>query len=105
MNVFAVSFRIHDDATYDDRYNTTQDAIIAHAAGRQWWAETTSFFLLKSNMKSKDLAAAINNNSKFDERKDLLVVINLDQSGYCVLGKHDDDTIKTLLNARKLVAS
>lgn len=102
MSLFAISFRIHKDATYDARWQSVNDAIMGERTGTHW-SEPTSFFLIQTGKNSLQLASAINLNSSFDESKDLLIVINLDQNGYKVLGKCADADVHALMQARKLV--
>ncbi len=103
MNLFAISFRIHNDATYAERYSSVNDAILAQRH-TTYWAEPTSFFLLDSTKNSAELATAINQTSKFAESKDLLIVINLNQRGYKVLGHYTDGDVDKLMTGRKLAA-
>jgi hypothetical protein len=100
MALFAVSFRIHDDASYEERYQSLVDALMLCAAPNKFWDRTTSFFLIENASNSAGLAEAIDQNSLFDESKDLLVVINLSQKGYKVLGKNTDPDIDELMKRR-----
>lgn len=61
------------------------------------------FYLIQSNKSSAQLADAINQSSKFAANKDFLIVINLDQNGYKVLGHCTDGDVHTLMAARRLV--
>ena len=63
------------------------------------------FLLLLPLTACGQIAEAINLNSKFAENKDLLIVINLDQNGYKVLGHSTDADVRTLMAARKLVVA
>lgn len=105
MSVFVVSFRIADETTrygsYADRWGSVNEAIQAKAKGRNYWKQTTSFFALESDENnSSDLASSINNNSKFDPDKDLLLVTNLSQKGYKVLGQNSDPDIDVIMGLR-----
>ncbi len=47
MAIFAISFRIHEDSTYEERYESLVDEIKNEAVGSTW-EETTSFYVIKS---------------------------------------------------------
>ena len=101
MAVFAISFRIHYDSTYDDRYASVVDAIKYEAQG-DYWDETTSFFLISSDKASKDLAFSIYALSKLAVSKDLLVVLNQNYKGASYAGTlHDRSLVKLLPHITK----
>lgn len=99
MAVFAITFRIHDDNDYDQRYSSVMDAI-QYEANNRWWDETTSFYLIESSKTSSNLAESIESKSDFSAEKDLLVVINLSRNGYKFIGKLTDIDIKQIMNNR-----
>lgn len=99
MAVFAITFTIHFDEDYDERYVSVNDAIKAEASGA-WWAETTSFYLIVSSKRSAEIADSIKANSDFASSKDLLVVINLSQSAYKIIGHLEDKDITSILSKR-----
>jgi hypothetical protein len=99
MAIFAITFRIEDDSTYASRYNSVV-AAIKGATTSTYWDEPTSFFLIESGKNSADVAAQIDANSTFDSKKDLLLVINLSQKGYKVLGHYTDKDLDVLLKKR-----
>jgi hypothetical protein len=47
MSIFAISFRIHEDSTYEARYESLVEEIKKEATGSTW-EETTSFFLIEN---------------------------------------------------------
>lgn len=97
MAIFAVTFRIHDDDSYRDRWSSVVDAIRAETTST-YWEEPTSFALIESGKSSADVADSIKNNSKLAPSKDLLVVINLSVTqGHKAIGKmHDSDFTKLM---------
>ena len=106
MTVFAVSFRIADQTsslgTYGERWQSVNNAIQGAARGTNYWKQTTSFFVLESDENSSpSLATVIDNASKLDKARDLLLVINLDQKGYKVLGVNPDSDLDKIMSLRK----
>lgn len=99
MAIFAITFRIHDDSTYDERYESVMAAITAQSTST-YWAETTSFYLIEAKKKSADLAAEIDANSKFADDRDLLVVINLTEKAHKAIGRVTDSDLEVLLKKR-----
>jgi hypothetical protein len=97
MAIFAITFRIHDDDTYQARWSSVVEAIRAETTS-EYWEEPTSFALIESGKSSSDVADSINNNSKLAPSKDLLVVINLSVTkGHKALGVvHDGDFQKLM---------
>lgn len=101
MALFAVTFRIKQDGSYTERYNSVVEAIkMAAVFTDKYWDETTSFFLIQSPDGASKLTALIASRSKFDENKDLVVVINLSQNDYAVSGHYEDDDINALMARR-----
>jgi len=52
MAIFALTFRIHEDAGYADRYNSVVLAI-KQCSHTKYWDEPTSFFLIENPSTSK----------------------------------------------------
>lgn len=101
MAIFAITFRIHDDASYHDRYQSVVDAIKTFAAqGNRYWDEPTSFFLIESTKNSENIAAQIKQNSDFAPSKDILLVINLSEKGYKAIGNVQDTDLDELMKKR-----
>jgi hypothetical protein len=100
MTIFAISFRIHEDSTYEERYESLVEQI-ANAATDSTWEETTSFYVIESaHTSSKSLCDELYNNSKILESKDLLLVINLSQKGYAQRGAKYPNTLDSLMRKR-----
>jgi len=92
MAIFAVTFRLHENPTYQERWESLVIAIRQETTST-YWDEPTSFFLIESNKSSADVADSIHANSKLDETVDLLVVINISTTkGHKAIGViHDTD--------------
>jgi hypothetical protein len=100
MAIFAITFRIHDDAGYSERYESVVLAINTIANG-QYWDEPTSFFLIENTTLNSDgLASKIDQLSSFSPSKDLLLVINLSQKGYKAIGNVKDNDLHELMKKR-----
>lgn len=100
MAIFSITFRIHSDTGYSERYNSVVEAIKQCCHGGHYWAEPTSFFLLENPSTSKKIAEYIDQNSTFDATKDLLCVINLSEKGYYPLGNITDPDLAKLMTMR-----
>jgi hypothetical protein len=100
MAIFVVTFRIHDNATYQNRWASVVEAI-RNETTSAYWDEPTSFFLIESNKTSADVADSINLNSSLDPSVDLLVVINISQTrGHKAIGKIHDGDFSKLMSKR-----
>ncbi len=88
MARYAVTFRIHSDATYTERYTSFCDKVREGAA--KWWAGTTAFYAIQSNEALDAFCSRIYLHSKFDASKDLFVVINVETGAGRVKGKVTD---------------
>lgn len=99
MAVYGISFRIAADATYSTRYQSVVDAIKS-AAGRDWWADTTSFFVIQSSKSAAELARYIDVNSTISPSKDLLLAINLSMKEHSLIGSTKDADLERLLKLR-----
>jgi len=100
--IYAITFRIDHVGDYDARYDSFVKAITAQAEGiGGWWAEPTSFYLLRSSNTAVELADTIVAASKFDALRDLLVVIHISGvKGHAVRGAYADKDVLTLLAER-----
>ena len=66
MAIFAITFRIHNDAGYSERYESVVTAVKTIANGR-YWDEPTSFFLIENTtLTSEGLASKIDQASSFE---------------------------------------
>jgi hypothetical protein len=100
MTIFAISFRIHEDSTYEDRYESLVKEIEKEATGSTW-GETTSFYIIESaQTTSKSLCDDLYNHSQILESKDILLVVNLSAKGYTQRGAKYPNTLKSLMDKR-----
>lgn len=100
MAIFAVTFRIDDDDTYQERWSSVVSAIRDETIS-EYWEEPTSFALIESEKTSEAVADSINNNSKLAPSKDLLLVINLSVTkGHKALGTIHDSDFRKLMAKR-----
>jgi hypothetical protein len=100
MAIFCITFRIHEDATYTERYESVVAAIKRCCHG-PYWDQPTSFFLFENPSSSQAIAGWIDQNSKFAASKDVLLVTNLSQNGYAVIGNvQNRQTLDALMKKR-----
>ena len=100
MSIFAISFRIHEDATYGERYESVEREIKALAVEGKHWSETTSFFLIEYPGSANALVTEIQKMSSLSTHTDLLLVINLSQSEFDVIGNVADRDLNVLMFKR-----
>jgi hypothetical protein len=99
MAIFVISFRIKEDATYEERYESLVEEIKKEAVGPTW-EETTSFFIIESSKSSKSLCDNLYSNSQILESKDILLVINLSAKAYAQVGAPYPNTLNSLMEKR-----
>jgi len=100
MAIFTITFRIHNDASYSDRYTSTVEAIKKVCHG-EYWDEPTSFFLFENPSSSQKIADYVAANSQFATDRDVLLVTNLSQNSYATAGKVKNlQTLKNLMAKR-----
>jgi len=99
MSIFVISFRIKEDSTYQERYDSLVERIKKNATGSTW-EETTSFFLIESTSSSSELCNDLYHNSKIIDSKDVLLVVNLSQKGYAQKGAPYPNTLDSLMQKR-----
>lgn len=100
MAIFCITFRIHADNGYTERYDSVVEAIKKCCHGNVYWSEPTSFVLFENPSTSDKVSAYIDANSTFDDRKDILCVINLSQKGYSAIGNVTDQDLEKLMARR-----
>ena len=98
-NDYWVSFRIHDDAGYEKRYDALIEAVQKNAS--LWWAETTSFFCARSSLDTDAFGAKLK--AAINAKTDLVIMrkIGADSARYSGEIK-DQDYFKFFPNAKKL---
>jgi hypothetical protein len=100
MAIFFATFRIHEDASYAERYESVVEAIKIVCHGDCYWDEPTSFFLFENPEQSAAIADWIDANSKFSASKDLLLITNLTNKGYKAIGNVKDKCLQELMKKR-----
>ena len=100
MAIFAISYRIHDTATYDHRLRSLEAAIIAEDVTSLQWSETTSYYIIGSNRTTVDLADALLSGSSFDPHIDILIVVNCSVKEHAVRGNNLNLNIAPLMSKR-----
>jgi hypothetical protein len=101
MAIFAITFRIHQDATYTERYNSLIDQIKKESIdSADNWDEPTSFVLMQSRQTANDLCDALYIRSSISESKDVLVVVNLSEKTYAQKGAKYPNTLDWLMVRR-----
>lgn len=73
MSVYAVSFRIHEDSTYQTRYASFTAQL--QQGSKTHWDETTSFALVETDETIDGFCSRIYVYSGFDSSKDLYLVL------------------------------
>jgi hypothetical protein len=88
MPRYAVTFRIHQDSDYSERYESFTDQVKKGAT--YWWAGTTSFYAIQSTESLTDFCSRIYVHSKFNAMKDIFVVVNIETGAGKSKGKITD---------------
>ncbi|RBL87889.1 hypothetical protein DDE05_00500 [Streptomyces cavourensis] len=86
MAHFIVTFRLKNDSTYQERYESFVDRVRAITPLAPW-DETSSFFAFRANGSAASICSDLYLNSKFDSTKDQMVVIDLDLKQKATKGK------------------
>lgn len=55
MKTLWVTFRIHKDANYNDRYGEVQEVILSHCHGI-YWLDSTSYYMFQSESSAAQVA-------------------------------------------------
>jgi hypothetical protein len=88
-----LSFRIADDATYEDRYNALVGSI--NSVSSKWWVDTTAFFVFRSETNIDDLATRIK--STINPTKDIVLIGMPDFKSARIIGAYQDPDIFDLM--------
>ena len=97
MKPYWVSFRIHQDAGYQKRYDALHAALIQFA-DEGWWLETTSFYIITSDNVSNVVRAV---KSCLHAGIDLAIIGSFHTKHLSVVGKCDDQGIFELVDFAK----
>jgi hypothetical protein len=94
MAVFAVSFDLHYDANYQDRYASFMEQV---KKGGVWWADTTSFVVVRTAETIDTFCSRIYTQSSFNSTKDLYLVMDTEVKSARIRGKISDRDIFKLI--------
>lgn len=80
MTHFVVTFRFKSDESYQDRYESFVDKVneLAEGGVGEVWGETSSFLAFKAKGTASELCSSLYLLTKFDQTKDKMVVIDMD---------------------------
>jgi hypothetical protein len=92
-----ISFRIHQDASYQKVYDALRLELCTIAQDR-WWFETTSFFIIESESVARVIATV---KSCLREQSDLAIIGSFYTKTLTVIGKCDDKDIFELVEFAK----
>lgn len=84
MEVFWITFRLENNASYDTRYQALIDAVQLHHHG-DWWFEPTSFWLIASNSSRAAIAASMA--KAVSKTTDLVLLGSMEYTGATLIGK------------------
>lgn len=104
MYTYAVTFRIANETvsgkTYDQRRQSIVDAV--YAKGRGYWDETTSFFLVSSDLSTPDFVKKAS--SGLSASKDMLVAFDPGDMSMAYFGavKHTDVVASFFRSSQKV---
>ncbi|MDJ0992509.1 MAG: hypothetical protein QNI90_02975 [Dinoroseobacter sp.] len=103
MLTFVVCFRLKEDASYQERYESLVNAINEEAQGITGWDELTSVIILKSTKSRNNIATNIVAKSRFDMSNDLLLVVNASAGSVSVRGDISDSSkLKAMFQRNRL---
>jgi len=87
MGVYWITFRIHQNTTYEARYNALLEAVEDHLAS-EFWAEPTSFWVFDSDSTAAQIVASCK--AAIDPKVDQVVVGSPMTRTMTVIGKVED---------------
>lgn len=87
MGVFWITFRIHQNQSYDTRYAALVKAVEEHLASK-CWAEPTSFWVFDSDSTAAGIAASCK--AAIDPKVDQVVIGSPMTKTMIVVGKVED---------------
>lgn len=92
MEVFDLTFRLHEDSDYPNRYESVNDAIKNVCHG-EYWSRSSSYYLFQNPTSAKQITDWIEANSKFAPSKDMLLVTNLSSKDHSPVGIIETDAL------------
>jgi hypothetical protein len=94
MPVYAVSFDLEYDSTYQDRYTSFMEQV---KKGGEWWADTTPFVVVRTSETIDNFCSRIWSMSSFNGAKDLYLVVDTEKMSARIRGKLKDRDIFKLM--------
>lgn len=94
MAVFAVSFDLEYDANYQSRYSSFMEQVKKTG---DWWADTTSFVVVRTSESIDSFCSRIYIDSSFDASKDVYLVSDTEKLSARIRGKIRDRDIFKLM--------
>lgn len=98
MKTYYVSFTIADDPDYSRRYEALMGLLRGYDV-TCWWAETTSFVLIRTDKTAAQIADDIE--AAIDTSKDIALIGCTHYKTLLVVGASDDDDIFKLVDFAK----
>src|ERR1700760_1355046 len=99
MALFAVAFRIRQDAGYGDRRASVAESL-AQVAEPVFSADPVLFSLVQFDRASSDLTRAVSQGSKLVTATDLMMAINLSQKGFAYFGNAAESDMRRIMERR-----
>jgi hypothetical protein len=84
MAIYAVSFDLEYDTTYQERYRSFMEQV---KKGSDWWADTTSFVVVQTSETIDSFCSRIWTQSGFSSSKDLYLVFDTEKLSARIRGK------------------
>ena len=100
MATLLISFDVAwetDDAAYNLIYAALQEAIKEGREMDEWWAQTTSFYVVETPETASAFAVRVWNAAKMRKSKDRLVVLDANVKAGATIGNITDGAIYALL--------
>jgi hypothetical protein len=94
MAVYAVSFDLEYDSAYQERYVSFMEQV---KKGGEWWADTTSFVVVRTSETIDSFCSRIYTQSSFNSTKDLYLVTDVEKLSARIRGKIKDKDIFKLM--------
>ncbi|HEY1505628.1 MAG TPA: hypothetical protein VGF92_15070 [Stellaceae bacterium] len=93
MAAYTVTFRFHEDSTYQTRY----ESFVKEASKGLWWADPTSFFAIQTDETIDALTTRLDTNTTILKDRDMFMVMDADAKSARIWGKVlDKDVFKII---------
>ena len=99
-DLYWLTFRLEDNATWQRRYDALKLSISECTVGGKWWVEPTSFFLFRSEVGIDSIAALVAD--AIDTETDVALLAMTDYKAARVIGSvRDGDLFKLWPDAKR----